>query len=108
MDRHEILVDDRLDLGGLDETIEFLAPPSPGGAKNHEDGALTGRRLRLGMVEKGIGGRLDLRVRDRNAEQKSRRKYAKTRSVTLHASSILPSTLPRTSPQQMLVYACRT
>jgi hypothetical protein len=71
MDRYEILVDDRFDFGGLDETIEFLAPPSPGRAKNYEDGVLTGRRLRLGMVEKGIGGRLDLRVRYRNAEQKN-------------------------------------
>jgi len=51
MDCHEVLIDDRFDFGGLDETIEFFAPPSPGRVKNGEDGALTGSGLRLGLVE---------------------------------------------------------
>jgi hypothetical protein len=63
MDRDEIFFDDRFDFGGLDETIEFPAPPSPRGVKNDEDGALAGACLRLGLIEKGIGGRRGLRVR---------------------------------------------
>ncbi len=51
MDRHEILVDDRLDVGGLDKTIEFLAPPSPGRVKNDKDGSMVRRGLRPGVVE---------------------------------------------------------
>jgi len=90
MDCHEILVYDRFDFGGLDETIEFLAPPSPGGVKNHEDGALSGRSLSPGPVEKRIGGRLGLRVRQGNAEQKGGDNAAKNPPMALHASSILP------------------
>jgi len=63
MDRDEIFFDDRFDFGGLDETIEFPAPSSPGRMKNDEDGALAGPCLRFGQVEKGIGGRRGLRVR---------------------------------------------
>jgi hypothetical protein len=51
MDFHEVLIYYRFDFGGLDETIEFLAPPSPGRVKNDEDGALIHRSLRLGLVE---------------------------------------------------------
>jgi hypothetical protein len=104
MDRHEILIDDGLDFGGLDETIEFLTPPSPGRAKDDEDGALTGRGPRLGLVEEGISGRPDLRVRQRNAEQKGGDCAAKTRPVALHASSIPPRKLSKAR----IVYGCLT
>jgi hypothetical protein len=63
MDCHKISIYGRFDFSGLDETIEFLTPPSPGRVKNGEDGALTRRHLRLDLVEKGIGGRRALRVR---------------------------------------------
>jgi hypothetical protein len=84
MDSNEILIDDRLDLGGLDETIEFMTPPSPGCVKDDEDGAVTGRRLRLGLVKKGAGGRRGLRVHERNAEDSD------GENRPLHAYSILP------------------
>jgi hypothetical protein len=50
MDRHEILLDDGLDFRGLDETIEFVAPASPGGVEDDENGAAVG--LRSGGVHK--------------------------------------------------------
>lgn len=57
VDRHEVFLDNRLDLRGLDEPIEFLAPPSPGGVKDSEDGALTPGGLTLGLVQDSRGGR---------------------------------------------------
>jgi hypothetical protein len=57
VDRHEVFLDNRLDLRGLDEPIEFLAPPSPGGVKDGEDGALTPGGLTLGLVQDSRGGR---------------------------------------------------
>ena len=58
----EVFVEDRLDFGGLDETIEFLAPASPGGVKDHEDGAVVGLRFGFGVGQDGIGGLQRLRV----------------------------------------------
>jgi hypothetical protein len=40
MDRDKVLLKDRLVFGRLDKPIEFLAPPSPGGVKDGEDGAM--------------------------------------------------------------------
>jgi hypothetical protein len=56
MDNHEVLIDDRFDGSGLDKTIEFMAPASPGGVKNGEDGSPPGGRLSLGSVKQS-GGR---------------------------------------------------
>ena len=61
MDNHEVLIDDRFDGSGLDETIEFMAPASPGGVKNGEDGSLPGGCLSLGSVKQGGGGPRRLR-----------------------------------------------
>lgn len=59
---YEILIDDRFGLGGLDETIEFPAPASPGGVKDDPYGAVSGRGLRSGLVEDLIGRTLLLSV----------------------------------------------
>ena len=56
----EILVEDRLDVLGLDKPIEFFAPASPGGVKDDEDGSAM--RGSLGIGENGIGRRRGLRV----------------------------------------------
>jgi hypothetical protein len=61
MDNHEVLIDDRFDGSGLDETIEFMAPASPGGVKNGEDGSLPRGCLSLGSVKQGGGGPRRLR-----------------------------------------------
>jgi len=50
VDHDEIFVEDRLGFGGLDKPIEFLAPASPGGVEDHEDGALALRGLGLSLA----------------------------------------------------------
>jgi hypothetical protein len=55
----EVAVEDRLDVSGPDKPIEFLAPASPGGVKDDEDGAVI--RGSLGVRENGIGRRRRLR-----------------------------------------------
>jgi hypothetical protein len=50
VDHDEIFVEDRLGFGGLDKPIEFLAPSSPGGVEDREDGALTLRGLGLSLA----------------------------------------------------------
>jgi hypothetical protein len=45
----EILIENRLDFGGLDKPIEFLAPASPGSMKDNKYGPVIGLRLRLGL-----------------------------------------------------------
>jgi hypothetical protein len=58
IDYDEILVDSRLEPGGLDETIEFLAPASPRGAEDEKDGAVVGGGRGFGLVEqRGDRGR---------------------------------------------------
>jgi len=52
----EIFLENRLGFGGLDEPIEFPAPASPGGVKDHPDHALAGRRLAGCLSHNGIGG----------------------------------------------------
>jgi len=69
VDRHEVLIYDGLDIGGLDETIEFLAPPSPGGVEDGKDGAVAGRGLGRSLVEQRRGRWRLLRVRQGGAEQ---------------------------------------
>ena len=54
--RHdEMPGNDGLDIFGLDETIEFFAPASPGGVEQHPDGAAVAG-LGFGGVQDGIGG----------------------------------------------------
>ena len=56
MDDHEVLINDGFDGIGLDETIEFMAPPSPRGMKNGEDGSLSGHLSLRGIQERGGRG----------------------------------------------------
>lgn len=71
VDRHEVLLDNRLDFRGLDEPIELLAPSSPGCVKDREDGTVTLSCLAFRFIEDGRGGGRLLRDRNRRAEQDS-------------------------------------
>jgi hypothetical protein len=62
----EVFLDDGVDLFGLDETIEFFAPPSPGRVKQHPYGAAVAsfaggggeeRVSGVGAIQRGGGGR---------------------------------------------------
>jgi hypothetical protein len=55
VDGDDVFPEDRVDLFGLNETIEFPAPASPGGAGDDEGGASVGFGFRGG--EEGVGRR---------------------------------------------------
>src|SRR5579883_840001 len=52
---HKIFIQNRFDIGGLDETIEFMAPASPGSVKDGENGALAGGLI-PGGSQQFVGG----------------------------------------------------
>lgn len=51
----EVLLEDRLDLFGLDKLIESLAPPSPGGIESEKDRFVLGRGLGFSLGQDLVG-----------------------------------------------------